>query len=205
MKLFCLHNGIIKSEKLETLPKELFRKSIHWCTAFIPLLLKHFYWPVIILLLLAVAGYTLSEFLRLKGINVPLIALITRTAARKRDEGKFVLGPVTLVFGIVSASLIFKPEYYSIGILALAFGDGLASLSGKMLGRIKLPFMYGKTAAGSLSCFVAIFICSFLFSNSVACSLVIALCGMILEMLPLKDFDNLIIPIALSFVASLLI
>lgn len=204
MKIFCLYNGIIKSEKLETLPKELFRKSIHWCTAFIPLLLKHFYWPVEILLMLAVVGYTLSEILRLKGIEVPLVALITKTAARKRDEGKFVLGPVTLVLGIVAASLIFKPEYYTIGILSLAFGDGIASLSGKMLGRIKIPFIYGKTVAGSLSCFFAIFVCSFCISQSVAKSLIIASCGMCLEMLPLRDFDNLLIPIVISFTAKLL-
>lgn len=204
MKLFCLYNGILKPEKLETLPKELFRKSIHWCTAFIPLLLKHFYWPIEVLLLLAVTGYTLSEILRLKGINVPLVSLITRTAARKRDEGKFVLGPVTLVLGIVIASLIFESEYYTIGILSLAFGDGIASISGKMLGRIKIPFIYGKTVAGSLSCFFAIFICSFLISKNTASSIIIATSGMVLEMLPLKDFDNLLIPIVLSLVAKIL-
>lgn len=204
MKLFCLYNGIIKSEKLETLPKELFRKSIHWCTAFIPLLLKYFYWPIEVLLMLAVAGYSLSEILRLKGINVPLVSLITKTAARKRDEGKFVLGPVTLVLGIVTASLIFAPEYYTIGILSLAFGDGIASISGKMLGRIKIPFIYGKTVAGSLSCFLAIFVCSFLLCHSVSNSIVIALTGMVLEMLPLRDFDNLLIPVVISFTAKLL-
>ena len=132
------------------------------------------------------------------------MSLITRTAARKRDEGKFVLGPVTLVLGIVIASLIFESEYYTIGILSLAFGDGIASISGKMLGRIKIPFIYGKTVAGSLSCFFAIFICSFLISKNTASSIIIATSGMVLEMLPLKDFDNLLIPIVLSLVAKLL-
>ncbi|MBQ0004221.1 MAG: phosphatidate cytidylyltransferase [Treponema sp.] len=202
MNLRCPYYGILWRRYVNSVYKELFRKSIHLCTAFIPLLLKHFYWPVEILLILAVLGFTLSEVLRLKGINVPLVSDITSIAARKRDEGKFVLGPVTLVIGIVTASLLFNESCYTIGILSLAFGDGLASLSGKLFGRVHIPFTEGKTAAGSLSCFFAIFCCSYLISKNVFESLVLAAVGMIIEVFPLKDFDNILIPVLISFAAQ---
>ncbi|MCR5613444.1 phosphatidate cytidylyltransferase [Treponema sp.] len=202
--MFCPYQGILTRRYINSLYKEIFRKSIHLCTAFIPLLLHHFYWPIVILLLLAATGFSLSEILRLKGIEIPLVAGITEVAARKRDEGRFVLGPVTLVLGIVASSLLCNETGYTVGILSLAFGDGLASLCGKLFGRVYIPFTEGKTAAGSLSCFFAIFCCSFAVTKSVFKSLVIALCGMIIEVFPLKDFDNLLIPVILGFVAQYL-
>lgn len=205
MKFFCPYNGILRQQYLNSIYKELFRKTIHLCTAFIPLLLSYFYWPIEILLFLAVTGYSLSEILRLKGIEIPFVSDITKVAARKRDEGRFVLGPVTLVFGIIITSLLFNKTCYTIGILSLAFGDGLASLCGKFFGRVLLPLTEGKTAAGSLSCFFAIFCCSFCVCQNVFASLIIAGVGMIIEVFPIKDFDNLLIPILLGFTASLIL
>ena len=93
--------GIVSQQRKNSLIKELFRKSIHICSSLVPFLLKLAYWPVVILLIFAVVFYSLSEFLRLRGISIPVVAKITEIAARKRDENKFVLGPVTLVIGIL--------------------------------------------------------------------------------------------------------
>lgn len=205
MNLHCPYYGFLWRRYVNSVYKELFRKIIHLCTAFIPLLLSHFYWPVEILLILAALGFTLSEVLRLNGINVPVVSEITSVAARKRDEGKFVLGPVTLVIGIVITSLLFDKTSYTIGILALAFGDGLASLSGKLFGRLHIPFTEGKTVAGSLSCFIAIFCCSYSISNNAFISLVLAITGMAIEVFPLKDFDNILIPVILGFISHILL
>ncbi|MBP5402426.1 MAG: phosphatidate cytidylyltransferase [Treponema sp.] len=205
MKLLCPYNGILVRRYVNSLYKELFRKSIHLCTVFIPALLHRFYWVIEVLLILAALGFTLSEILRLNGIEVPVVSDITKVAARKRDEGKFVLGPLTLVAGIVISSLIFPERSYTIGILSLATGDGLASLCGKFFGRINIPFTEGKTVAGSLSCFAAVFCCSFIISRDVYASLIIALVGMIIEVFPLKDFDNVLIPVGLSYVATFLV
>ena len=154
-------NGITYKQYLNDIVKELFRKSIHLCSALIPFALHLAYWPVLILLTLVVILYTISEFARLHGKTVPIISTITTTAARKRDENKFVLGPVTLSCGIIICALLWKPQPASIGIYALAFGDGLASLSGKLFGKIKIPLTQGKTVAGSLTCFTAVFLSSF--------------------------------------------
>ena len=153
--------GILVKQYRISIFKEVFRKSIHLCSAFVPTLLSVAYKPVLFLLLAALVLYSFTEFIRLKGINVPVVSKITSIAARKRDENKFVLGPVTLVAGIISAALLWNPESARIGIYALAFGDGLASLVGKLLGRIHIPFTNGKTAAGSLACFYAVFLSSY--------------------------------------------
>ena len=186
--------GIIERQRLNAIFKELFRKSIHICSSFVPLFLKLAYWPVIGLLVLALVVYTISEILRSKNIEIPLISKVTEIAARKRDENHFVLGPVTLVCGILLAALLLPLDCARVGIFALAFGDGLASLMGKLIGKITIPGAHGKTAAGSLTCFFAVFVSTFCCCKNCLVALLIAFCAMIIEVLPLSDFDNLIIP-----------
>lgn len=178
--------------------KEIIRKSIHLCSGFIPLLLYFFYWPTIILLILAVIIYSICEVLRMKGFVIPLVSKITEAASRKRDEDKFVLGPVTLVCGILIAALILPYDAARIGIFALAFGDGCASLVGKILGKVKIPHMGGKTLEGCLACCVAVLTATFLVTGNPLLSLFIGIFTMIIEVLPLFDFDNLIIPISVG-------
>lgn len=197
--------GIVERQRLNAILKELFRKSIHICSSFIPLFLKLAYWPVIVLLVLAVIVYSISEVLRSKNIELPLISKVTEIAARKRDENRFVLGPVTLVCGILLAALLLPLDCARAGIFALAFGDGLASLMGKLFGKITIPGAHGKTAAGSLTCFFAVFISTFCCCGNCFIALVIALCAMFIEILPLADFDNLIIPPAIGWIYFLLV
>lgn len=202
MRVFCVQAGIVVKKRLNDLRKEVFRKGIHMCTAFVPFLLHYFYAPTVCLLCAAGMFYVVAERLRSKGRHIPFVSDITAAAARKRDEHTFVLGLVTLVAGILAAALLWKEQAAAVGIFALAFGDGLASLAGKTFGRVKIPFTFGKTAAGSLTCFAAIFCTTFFVCQNCYISLVIALVGMAIEMLPLKDFDNLIIPVLLGGIAQ---
>ncbi len=197
--------GIVERQRLNAILKELFRKSIHICSSFIPLFLKLAYWPVIVLLVLAVIVYSISEVLRSKNIELPLISKVTEIAARKRDENRFVLGPVTLVCGILLDAMLLPLDCARAGIFALAFGDGLASLMGKLFGKITIPGAHGKTAAGSLTCFFAVFISTFCCCGNCFIALIIALCAMFIEILPLADFDNLIIPPAIGWIYFLLV
>lgn len=192
-------------EQKSVLKKELFRKSIHLCSAFVPFFLKHFYIFTLSALAVVVVLYSISEALRLKGINVPIVAQVTQLAARKRDENKFVFGPVALVMGIVAAAIIFPIEYARIGIFALAFGDGLASLFGKTFGKKKIPHTGGKTFVGSFTCFVAVFVSSFICSGNVTVSAILGVLTMVLEMQPIGDADNITIPVMISFFAQLLL
>ncbi len=196
-------NGILARQRLNAIFKELFRKSIHICSSFVPLFLKLAYWPVIGLLVFALGVYIISEILRSKDINIPVISKVTEIAARKRDENHFVMGPVTLVCGILLAALLLPLDCARVGIFALAFGDGLASLVGKLVGKITIPGAHGKTAAGSLTCFFAVFVSTFCCCRNCFVALIVALCAMLIEVLPLADFDNLIIPPAIGYIFML--
>lgn len=202
MKVYCPHVGVLWKRRLIVLYKEIFRKSIHLCSGFVPLCLKYFYKGAIGLLVFAGAFYTLTQVLSLNGRRVPLVSDITDMAARERDRGKFVLGPLTLVLGILLAALFCPPKSAAVGIFALAFGDGLASLAGKLLGNLHIPRTGGKTCAGSLMCLLAIFISSFCVLGRTDAALVLALCGMLVEVLPLKDFDNILIPLLLGKISQ---
>ena len=198
MKYFCYQIEIELKNQLTSLRKEFFRKTIHICTAFVPIFLHLAKVPAIICLCTAGILYIIAESLRSNGHEIPLISDITAAAARKRDENHFVLGPVTLVAGIVAAAVLWDENAASVGILALAFGDGLASLAGKTFGKIRVPYTHGKTVEGSLTCFAAIFCSTFFVTGNCRNSLIVAVIGSLIEVLPLKDFDNLIIPVALG-------
>ncbi|HBG65765.1 MAG TPA: phosphatidate cytidylyltransferase [Treponema sp.] len=202
MRPFLRASGVTRRQYLNDIKKEVFRKSIHICSAALPFLLRYAYAPVLVALATVVVLYSLSELCRLHGKPVPLVSAVTAAAARKRDENKFVLGPVTLACGIIATALLWKPLPASIGIYALAFGDGLASLSGKLFGRVRIPLTQGKTAAGSLTCFAAIFVAVFAVTGDSALALVIASAGMFIELLPLKDLDNIVIPVVLGGLAQ---
>lgn len=179
--------------------KEFFRKAIHLCTCLVPFLLDIAYIPTIIGLSAILVLYIVCEILRLHGKYVPLISYITTKAARKRDENKFVLGPVTLCLGVILTSILFNQKAAAIGIFALALGDGLSSLFGRLFGKTLIPFTKGKSFVGSLTCFIAIFISALIITQCLTHALLIALIGMLIEMLPLKDYDNLVIPLITAF------
>ena len=201
--MICIRIGIDLKKHLLSLKKEVFRKSIHVCTAFVPVFIHFYRIPTLVCLALAGLLYTVSEILRLKGIVVPVVTSVTVAAARSRDDNKFVFGPVTLVAGVMLCLLLWKEPFSTVGIFALAFGDGLASLAGKTFGRIEVPLTGGKTAAGSLTCFAAVFISSFFVLHSCTLSFVLALVATLIEGLPLKDYDNIFIPVVTGGVAQI--
>jgi len=174
---------------------ELVRKSIHLSIALVPSLATLVgVLPTALILGAGSLFYAACEFLRLSGRQVPLISQVTAIAARKRDSGKFVLGPVTLGLGAMLSLLLYPNPAASVAIYTLAFGDGLSSLVGKLFGTIRLPFTGGKSLEGSLTCFAAVFIAAYSLSGHGAASIVVALLSTITEAMPLKDFDNIILP-----------
>ncbi len=195
-------SGIIIQKEVNYIRKELVRKSIHLAACFVPSLLlidKNF---VLISLTSVLVLYSVAEFLRIKGIHIVLVSALTEVAARKRDENHFVLGPVTLAVGVLLSIILFDEKIASISIYALAFGDGLASLAGRIFGKHLIPCSAGKTIEGSVTCFLAILVSTYVITNDIWLSLLIAFAGTIIEVLPIKDFDNVIIPIVLGFITQ---
>ena len=194
--------NIIAGKYIIDIRNEIFRKSIHLCSALVPSLLMWSKNTVLWALCAVLILYCIAEFLRIKGRSVFMISKITETAARARDGNRFVRGPVTLSLGILITGFFFDHHAAAIGIYALAFGDGFASLSGKLFGVIILPCSSGKTVMGSLTCFTAIFVSSWAVSGNSFASLMIAIAGTAIELIPLKDLDNLLIPCILAAIAS---
>jgi dolichol kinase len=189
--------------ELQEIKTELVRKSIHFLIALSPAMAALNRPLTVGLLMAGTLFYALMETLRLSGVEVPLVSSLTGMASRPRDRDRFVLGPVTLGLGALLALLLYPSPAASIGIYALAFGDGFASLIGKTFGKHRPAFMLGKSIEGSLACFGAVFVAAYGVSRSFAVAFVSAFSAALVEALPLKDYDNLALPVCVGFVASI--
>lgn len=198
-------NMMIRSKAVNytAMEKELIRKGIHMSIALVPsfALLNSFL--TITLLLSGITFYLVSEMFRIQGKSVStFISSITSIASRDRDQG-VTLGPVTLALGALLVLTSFEPVAATCGIYALAFGDGLSSVTGKLWGKAKIPFTNGKSYVGSATCFFMIFSTSFIVTGSLQKALLAGLFGAVTELIPVKDIDNLIIPVAVAIAVSI--
>ncbi|MDR0878566.1 MAG: phosphatidate cytidylyltransferase [Treponema sp.] len=195
-----LSTGAVSLRELKT---EIIRKAIHFLVALCPLMASVNRPVTMFLLITGTLAYTYMEHLRLSGVKVPFISSITAMASRSRDLGHFVMGPVTLGLGSLLALLLYPSPAAAIAIYALAFGDGCASLVGKIFGRIRPAFMLGKSIEGSLACFVVVLIAAWRVSGSVSVSLIAAFTATVVEALPLEDYDNLALPVSVGLAVQL--
>jgi len=134
-------------------------------------------------------------------LDIAVISRLTASAARRRDAGKFVYGPVTLGIGALLALMLYPEPAASIAIYALAFGDGLSSLVGKAFGSIRIPFTGGKSVEGSLTCFVAVLCSAYAVTGDAPRSAAIALIATVTEAIPSKDMDNILLPMLVGLAA----
>lgn len=190
----------------DTIRSEVIRKSIHLSVAIVPTLVNIFGVTSIFLILgLGVVVYTWAEYMRLTGKSVAVITFLTILSLRSRDRGRFVLGPVTLGLGAMIALLLYPEPAAAIAIYALAFGDSFSSLVGKLIGTIRIPLTGGKTVEGSLACFVAVAMSTMLVTGSIYVSIGVALGAALLEVLPLRDLDNVVLPAGAGLIAAQLL
>ncbi|MCL2191348.1 MAG: SEC59/DGK1/VTE5 family protein [Treponema sp.] len=177
---------------------EAVRKSLHFLIALSPGMAAISLPFAVASLFAGVLAYTAMELLRCSGVKVPFVSAITRMASRERDMGRFVSGPVTLGIGAMLALLLFPLPVAGAGIFALAFGDGFASLAGRLFGRIRPAFLLGKSVEGSAACFVATGLSVYLVSQNYMAALTAAFVATAVEALPLEDYDNIVLPLAVG-------
>ncbi|MDR0760835.1 MAG: phosphatidate cytidylyltransferase [Treponema sp.] len=197
---FWRFGAVIDMGELKT---ELVRKTIHFLIALSPGMAAVNRPFTVALLMIGILFYTCMENFRLSGRAIPLISSITAMAARTRDQGRFVLGPVTLGLGALLSLLLYPSPAASIAIYALAFGDGFASLVGKFFGCLHPVFMLGKSVEGSAACFVAVLIAAHAVSGNFGLAFLAAITAMVVEALPLEDYDNIALPITVGFAAQI--
>jgi dolichol kinase len=201
-RLWRVNTGAFELQEIKT---ELVRKSMHFLIALSPGMAALNRPLTVALLMAGTLLYALMETLRLSGVEVPVVSSLTSMASRPRDRDRFVLGPVTLGLGALLALLLYPSPAASIGIYALAFGDGFASLVGKTFGKRRPAFMLGKSIEGSLACFSAVFVTAYGVSRRFTVAFVAALVAALVEALPLEDYDNLALPVIVGFVAQFLL
>jgi dolichol kinase len=202
-----MYSYVQQNKSFAEVHTELIRKSIHMLIAFVPLLAALVgRGPTLALLAGGVVFYTYTEIQRGRGYSVPFITGITTAAARHEDlHGKIILGPITLGIGAMAALILYPQTASIVAIYALAFGDSVSSIIGKAAGRIHLGCLRHKTLEGSLACFLAVFFIASRMSASLSGSCLIALTATVLEAVPVRDLDNILMPMGSGFVASLVL
>ena len=188
---------------IDTIKAELIRKGIHNLIALAPWLAGMNRPHTALLLMGGVFFYALVESLRFVGFSPPLTSSLTKSVLREREEGRFALGPVTLGLGALLAIVLFPPQAAAVGIYALAFGDSAATLTGKFLGRIRPAFLAGKSLEGSLACFAVAALACFLVFRDWRIAIATGIVSMVVEAFSIRDFDNLLLPLAAGSTAML--
>lgn len=194
------------NRKAEELLRESRRKAIHALIAFVPLIAFLSMNLAAVLLLSGIVVYAWSEFARLEGKRIFIISDIKDLVFRKQDVNRFAMAPVTLALGALCSLFLFEPQIAAASIYSLAFGDSFACLMGKSFGKTRIPFAGEKTYVGFMSCFVTVFFITYgMFGMNPLLAVAAALTAALAELMPAGDYDNLILPLAVGTVLSLLI
>jgi phytol kinase len=198
---------VIDSERVHPTPAiarvqgEIVRKSLHLLIAIVPVLASIDLVGTLVLLAAGTLFYAFAETSRLRGVPVAVVSDLVLIASRDKDRNGFVLGPVTLSLGAMLSLILYPMPAASIAIFALAFGDAFASLIGTLARGPRIPLLRGKTLAGSVACFAAVFVATLRITNKPSAALVVAGTATFLEGIPAGNFDNLIIPFGVGLVA----
>mgnify|MGYP005619930717 CR=1 FL=1 len=147
--------------------------------------------------------YTLSEIARIRGINIPVLSLITWKAANKTELYEFATSPIFFALGIALALLVFPEPISYAAIAVLTLGDGGAHVFGMKFGKHPLPSNRGKSVEGTIAGFVCAFLGAVLFVHPLF-ALVAASVGMLIEGLPNPLNDNLMLPLVSGLVLVLI-
>jgi phytol kinase len=184
---------------------EAVRKALHLLIALVPSLAALSVPFTLALLAFGTLFYALAETSRRNGHPVILVSRLTLIASRAADRKRFVLGPITLGLGAMISLMLYPEPAASIAIYALAFGDGFASLVGRLVPGPRIPFVRGKSVMGSLACFTAVFVSSIPLVRTPAEAALIGFTATALEAVPSGDFDNLLVPVGTGLVAAALL
>lgn len=195
--------SIATSVVAQDLQAEALRKSIHVLIAFVPATVQLLSTGIVLALLaFGTLVYVAAESVRLSGHRVALVTDVTLLASRSRDRGRFVLGPVTLGIGAMLSLLLYPNPAATIAIYALAFGDSIAGLGGKLFGRVRIPLTGGKTVEGALACMAAVFVSTYSVTGNPEVAGTIASAAAFIELAPMEDLDNIALPVGVGLIAT---
>lgn len=186
---------------------ELIRKAVHSSGLIaIPLL---FYSPKLVVGIIAFF-FVLYPIIEMglakpdsgKGFHIPLLSPLTKESKRPHEQHSGFAWPAYFIaIGYLFSIIFFRREVACLAIIHVSLGDSVAAVVGQRWGRSKLPFNHGKSWLGSGAYLVATFLAGLFFLPWLP-SLILAVTGALIESLPFKNFDNLLIPVVISLLAN---
>jgi len=173
--------------------RELFRKGIHALGSVIPFVAR-FHTPLSISILSgALLLYGISEIFRYMGMSFSPIALITRKAQRMDEKRGIIIGPIFLGLGILLTICVFDYSVYLPAVLIVSVSDCLSAIVGILFGKVYIFRSRKRTVEGSFAFFAASSIILFLTVDP-AMAIPAAVIATILEIIPVYNIDNLLVP-----------
>jgi phytol kinase len=162
--------------------------------------------------LAALVPFAITAQFALVGTGIIKDEAAVKAMSRGGDRREILKGPLFYGIIFVVLTLVYWKDS-PIGIVALMLmcgGDGLADVAGRQWGIVKLPWNANKSWAGSLGMLLggwffamgifAIYVAAGVFPGPVTTRIpaltIIAITGTLVEMLPLKDVDNITVTIA---------
>ena len=180
---------------------ELKRKSIHLSMIVIPVWYYFAPSPLGVLgLILAMTVTVIFDLLRLSDDRIRKFFLhLFRSLIRSHEE-EHLLGSTHFMIAALISVLLFDKMIAIAALTFLVLGDTIAAVIGKRFGK---KLFWGKSLAGSFSCFVCCLLIGYLLLANEWVVLTGALAATIIEALPIPMDDNMRVPIASGLVMQL--
>lgn len=197
---------IMAAKLVEKKGKEASRKFIH--------ILLGFWWifPMIFFnnVYIAIIGPLSFVILNYISCKKDLIKVMERDDETKDGYGTVYYALSLLILAIFTFGVFNNPAVGFVGVLTMAFGDGLAALIGK---KVKSKKYYikdtQKSVAGSLTMFVVsaliigVYLAMYGTGLWIAKTIAIAAIVTILEAVSIKGTDNITVPLSVYFMICL--
>lgn len=175
--------------------QEIRRKLLHILIACVPIFSSLVYHTTLTVLFALLIIYMISECLRINGYSFPMFGRITKSSIRRMEERGVAFGPVTLIFGAILSLLFFPPIIASTVIMIVAFADTAATIVGRRMGNHRIFYNKKKSWEGTIAAWIVAFLCGLIYLP-ISYALLAASFSSIIESLPLKSLDNLLVPIS---------
>ncbi len=196
----------MKKVDLLNLQTELKRKVIHLSCAVLPLL-YYFYLnreQIVILCSTISILFLIAEFLRFRhresGV---LFKKIFSPLLREREKNKHITGATYLFISATVTFIIFRKEIAVPAVMILTIADSFAAIVGKMT---DLGKFFSKSLSGSVTFFVTSACIVSLFLPDLGwMALLVAALVTILEALPLRINDNILICFGTAIILFIII
>ncbi|AIJ29775.1 diacylglycerol/polyprenol kinase family protein [Borreliella valaisiana] len=182
----------------EDIKYEIFRKFFHIFSLIILVFYGINFWIGLVSNILFMILYLSSEVFRITKKKLVFFKNISNIILKSRKilPNRVSFPPVFLFLGIlISYCLVMEPFNY-IGIFSVCFGDGFASLVGKLIPSFKL--VNDKTVSGSFVVFCTTFFSYYYFFPYLTAALILGILAMLVELFDAENYDNLFLPLIVS-------